>query len=69
MSWLAATIAAAEIIKYLTGLPGVDRRVDVDLSGLPQGFTHRADADTTGRCLCASAHRRRWMRTLYAGDP
>lgn len=69
VSWLAGTIAAAEICKYLTRLPGVDRRVDVDLTGLPQGFTRRDGADRTGRCLCASAHRRRWMRTLYAADP
>jgi hypothetical protein len=65
VSWLTATIGAAEIAKYLTGLPGVDRRVDVDLTGLPQGFTRRVEPDSTGRCLCTSAHRRRWMRTIY----
>jgi hypothetical protein len=65
VSWLAGTLAAAEVAKYLTGLPCLDRRVDVDLTGLPQGFTRRVDPDQTGRCVCASGHRRRWMRRMY----
>lgn len=65
VSWFAGALAAAEVAKYLIGLPGLDRRVDVDLTGLPQGFTRRADADPSGRCVCASGHRRRWVRRMY----
>jgi len=66
VSWIAATLAAAEVVKYLTGLPGLDRRVDLDLTGLPQGFTRRVAPDDTGRCACASPHRRGWMRRMYS---
>lgn len=70
VSALSGILAAAEIYKVHLGLRGVDRRLDIDLSGLPQGFTRRAPADTTGRCLCASPFRRRFGRRLYAtGTP
>jgi hypothetical protein len=65
VSALSGILAAAEILKVHLGLRGVDRRLDVDLSGLPQGFTRRIPADATGRCLCASPFRRRFGRRLY----
>lgn len=64
VSWFAGVLAAVEIVKELHGLPLVDRRVDVDLLGLPPGLTRRPAADITGRCVC---HGRRvdWYRRLY----
>ncbi|HUY48407.1 MAG TPA: hypothetical protein VMV92_22210 [Streptosporangiaceae bacterium] len=67
VSWLTGVIAAAELIKTASGLPVLERRVDIDLSGLPTGFTRRVKADTSGRCACASRVRRRWMVDLYGG--
>lgn len=67
VSWLTGVITAAELVKAASGLPVLDRRVDVDMSGLPQGFTRRVKADASGRCACASGVRRRWMVNLYGG--
>jgi hypothetical protein len=67
VSWLTGVITAAELVKTATGMPVLDRRVDVDLSGLPQGFTRRVKADASGRCACASGVRRRWVVQLYGG--
>jgi hypothetical protein len=67
VSWFAGVLAAVEIVKQLAGLPAVDRRVDVDLSGLPPGLVRRVPRDRTGRCLCCSGVRVRWYRKLY-GD-
>lgn len=64
VSWFAGVLAAVEIVKELDGLPLVDRRVDVDLLGLPPGLTRRSCADTTGRCVC-HGRRRYWYRMLY----
>jgi hypothetical protein len=67
VSWFAGVLVAVEVVKQLRGLPLVDRRVDVDLTGLPPGLVRRPPADTTRRCLCHSGIRRRWYRELY-GD-
>jgi hypothetical protein len=67
VSWLTGIITAGELVKTAFGLPALDRRVDVDMSGLPQGFTRRVKADASGRCACASGVRRRWMVNLYGG--
>jgi hypothetical protein len=67
VSLLTGVITAAELVKTACGLPPLDRRVDVDLSGLPQGFTRRMKADVSGRCVCASGVRRRWVVHLYGG--
>jgi hypothetical protein len=67
VSWLTGVITAAELVKTASGLPVLDRRVDVDMSGLPQGFTRRVKADQSGRCACASGVRRRWVVNLYGG--
>jgi hypothetical protein len=65
VSWFAGVLAASEIVKEVLGLALVDRRVDVDLSGLPPGLVRRVAADPTGRCLCRSGTRIRWYRHLY----
>ncbi|CAG7632547.1 hypothetical protein E143388_07411 [Rhodococcus opacus] len=69
VSWFAGVLAAAEIVKQVQGLPVVDRRVDVDLTGLPPGLVRRIAADRTGRCLCRSGTRIRWYRELYEKPP
>ncbi|MHB1004094.1 MAG: ubiquitin-activating E1 family protein [Chloroflexota bacterium] len=66
VSWVTGVLAAAEVAKAACGYAPIDRRIDLDLSGLPGGFTLARRADGSGRCLCNSAHRRRWMRRLYA---
>src|SRR5204862_1474989 len=38
VSALAGVLAAIEIYKISLGLAGVDRRVDLDLAGVPQGY-------------------------------
>jgi len=65
VAWLSGILAAAEIAKMVVGLPALDRRLELDLSGLPQGFTTQTQRDASGRCACASAHRIEWMRRLY----
>ena len=67
VSWLTGVIIAAELVKAASGLPELDRRIDIDMSGLPQGFVRRVRADSSGRCACASGLRRRWMVNLYGG--
>lgn len=65
VSLIAGAIAAAELRKAQLGLPLLDRRIDIDLTGLPQGMLRRPACDSSGRCLCASPFRQRWMRELY----
>lgn len=65
VSWFAGVVVAVEVLKQLDGLPVLDRRVDVDLGGLPPGVVRRVQADATGRCVCRSAVRRRWAERLY----
>jgi hypothetical protein len=57
VSAMAGAILAAEIMK--PSMAGLDRRVDLDLSGWPTGYTSRPVQDPTGRCLCWSAPRKR----------
>jgi hypothetical protein len=65
VSWMAGTLLTAELAKAAAGVPLVDRRVDVDLSGVPTGAVRRVARDTSGRCLCASPFRQRHARQLY----
>ncbi|MHA6781876.1 hypothetical protein ACVGOW_12910 [Pseudonocardia saturnea] len=65
VSWFAGVLAAVEVLKQLEGLPLLDRRVDVDLGGLPPGVVRRVPADRTGHCVCRSAVRRRWVERMY----
>jgi hypothetical protein len=67
VSWMAGVLAASEVAKAAAGLPLVDRRVDLDLSGLPFGAVRRLPRDRSGRCLCGSPFRQRAARRLY-GD-
>lgn len=69
VSWFAGTLIAAELIKHVLGLPTVDRRVDLDVAGLPAGIVRRPPADPTGTCICHSGIRRRWYRTMYGDLP
>jgi hypothetical protein len=66
VSWAAGVLAAAEVAKAAMGVPLVNRRVDLDLSGLPQGLILKRPADRSGRCPCASPVRQQWMARLYS---
>jgi hypothetical protein len=65
VSWLAGVLGAVEVAKAAAGLPRLERRIDIDLVGLPQGFTTIHPQDTSGRCACGSGHRKRWMDRLW----
>jgi hypothetical protein len=69
VSWFAGTLVAAELVKHMLGLPTVDRRVDIDVAGLPAGVVRSPLADPTGTCICHSSVRRRWYRMLYGHPP
>lgn len=64
VSWLAGALVAAEVAKLASSLPLLDRRVDLDMSGIPTGATRQLPRDTSGRCLCASPFRRRAVLDL-----
>lgn len=66
VSWLAGVTLAAEVNKFADRLPLLERRVELDLSGVPAGVVRRLPSDPTGRCLCQSPVRRRWACALYA---
>jgi len=65
VSWVSGVLCAAEIAKAARSLPLIDRRVELDLHGLPDDFVYRLSQDKSGRCACASIVRRRWMLRLY----
>lgn len=68
VSHMAGVLIAAELVKAASGLPLVHRRLELDLSGLPRGFTRRLKQRTDGRCVCSggsSGLRRRWTGKLY----
>ncbi len=67
VSWMAGVLVAAELVKAATSLPMIDRRLDLDLAGVPTGAVRRVPRDAAGRCVCASPFRRRWARRLYGG--
>ena len=67
---VCGAILAAELAKPGdgSGPNSLNRRVDVDCSGLPTGIQSSPAPDRSGRCLCASDYRRRayddlWGRT------
>ncbi len=68
VSWLAGVTLAAEVNKFADGLPLLERRAELDLSGVPAGVVRWLPSDPTGRCLCQSPVRRRWARSLYADN-
>lgn len=67
VSAMAGALLAAEVMKVCAGSASVvDRRVDVDCSGYPTGFTSRPGQDPAGRCLCHNPvrqkrYRQRWI--------
>ena len=65
VSWLAGTLLATEVVKAAIGMPGLDRRVELDLSGVPLGGWRRPRRDPTGRCPCTQPSRRELARSLY----
>jgi hypothetical protein len=65
VSWFAGALIAAELVKCMLGLPTLERRVDLDVAGMPAGAVRRVPADGTGTCVCNSGVRRRWYRKLY----
>lgn len=66
VAWLAGTLVAAEVTKAGVGLPRLDRRVELDLTGVPRGGWRRPPRDPSGRCPCTSPGRRELVRDLYA---
>ena len=67
VSQMGGLLLASELLKVALGLPMVDRRVNLDLSGIPLGVVRRRLRDTNGNCICASPLRRRWAADLYGG--
>lgn len=65
VSWLTGALLAVEVAKAATGLPGLDRRVDVDVAGVPLGGWRRPARNPSGRCPCTNPGRRALARTLY----
>ena len=65
VSWLAGTLLAVEVMKASAGLPGIERRVDVDLHGVPLGGWRRPPRNPSGRCPCTHPARRDLARALY----
>jgi hypothetical protein len=65
VSWMGGVLAAAEVLKASAAMPMADRRVDLDLSGLPPGFVLKRLESQDGRCVCGSFIRRRWMKRLW----
>lgn len=65
VSWLAGTLLAVEVLKASAGLPGIERRVDVDLHGVPLGGWRRPPRNPSGRCPCTHPARRDLARALY----
>jgi hypothetical protein len=65
VSWLAGTLLALEVVKASVGVPGIERRVEVDLTGVPLGGWRRPQRNPSGRCPCSNPARRDLARALY----
>lgn len=68
VSWMTGTLLAAEVVKSHLDTGMVDRRIDLDLAGIPSGAVGRRSRDTSGRCTCHSPWRRR-AATRIANNP
>lgn len=68
VSWMGGLLAAAELAKAARGLLPLDRRVDLDLSGVPLGVQSRRPRNQAGTCICSSPKRRAWAGRLYGQD-
>ena len=65
VSWLTGVLIAAEILKDALGYLALNRRLRVDLRGLPLGVTDRPPPDPTGRCICHSPVRQAAATSWY----
>ena len=65
VSWITGVVIAAEILKDALGYPTLNRRLRVDMRGLPLGVTDRPPPDPTGRCICHSLVRRTAAASWY----
>jgi len=52
-------------VKASVGVPGIERRVEVDLTGVPLGGWRRPQRNPSGRCPCSNPARRDLARALY----
>ena len=66
VSWMCGVLVITELVREACGAPLVDRRVDLDMSGVPLGVVRRRPRDSTGHCTCASPWRKRWAGRLYS---
>jgi hypothetical protein len=64
VSWMGGVLAAAELAKAARGLAPLDRRVDLDMSGVPLGVLSRKPLNPSGACLCSSPKRQSWATRL-----
>lgn len=68
VSWMAGLLAASEVVKNAQGLPLLDRRIDIDLGGMPLGVQSRRARNRSGNCVCSSPKRKTWAASLYGQD-
>ena len=65
VSWMGGLLPAVEVAKAARRLPALDRRVDLDLTGVPLGVQSRRPRNPVGSCTCASPKRRAWADRMY----
>lgn len=68
VSWMGGLLIVAELTKATMGATLVDRRVDLEMSGLPLGAVSRRSHDQSGNCICNSPYRRRWATRLHRSE-
>jgi hypothetical protein len=66
VSWMAGTLLAVEISKPGIGAAQIDRRIDLDMAGVPTGAVGRRLRNEVGHCACASPWRRRATSSMAA---
>jgi len=64
VSWMGGVLVAAELAKAARGMLPLDRRVDLEMSGVPLGVRSRRPRNRSGSCLCSSPQRIRWATKL-----
>jgi hypothetical protein len=68
VSQMGGVLITAELLKAALGVEGINRRYDLDLSGVPMEGVARRPRDASGNCICASPHRHRWAARMYGGQ-
>jgi hypothetical protein len=63
VSLMAGVLGVTELTKAAAGIPMVNRRVSLDLAGIPLGTVGRRPSKIN--CICNQGVRKRWMRRLY----